>query len=314
MRRHRRFGWRACATATSSRAAGSIVPLFLAQRDSGVLTITDERMTRFLITLDQAVDFVISSAEQMIGGEIFIPRMPSVTITDSGEGDRSGRRVGVHRYPSRREAPRAASHERRGETRDRSGRPIRRAPEFRAWVRVTCHREAATGWVHLRQRHKQRVPRRSGDRGARRSRDQEPCRAETATTSSFAPRRSLRRPLADRPRSRRRRHPLDRFANSRQGRRDTSAGESRVERRVSRSARLELDVSQGSRREQATDPAVDLRDIVGANSSFETESVEPRWMTPRCSPADQFDQALREVGGVQGYKRYARNVISTRSG
>ena len=37
---------------------GSIVPLFLAQRDSGVLTITDERMTRFFITLDQAVDFV----------------------------------------------------------------------------------------------------------------------------------------------------------------------------------------------------------------------------------------------------------------
>lgn len=61
---------------------GSVIPLFLRQRDTGVLTITDERMTRFFITLDNAVDFVISSAEQMLGGEIFIPKIPSVRITD----------------------------------------------------------------------------------------------------------------------------------------------------------------------------------------------------------------------------------------
>jgi FlaA1/EpsC-like NDP-sugar epimerase len=61
---------------------GSVIPLFLRQRDSGVLTITDERMTRFFITLSEAVDFVLSSAERMIGGEVFIPKIPSVRITD----------------------------------------------------------------------------------------------------------------------------------------------------------------------------------------------------------------------------------------
>ena len=47
-----------------------------------MLTITDPRMTRFFITLSEAVDFVITSAEQMAGGEIFIPKIPSVRITD----------------------------------------------------------------------------------------------------------------------------------------------------------------------------------------------------------------------------------------
>jgi UDP-N-acetylglucosamine 4,6-dehydratase/5-epimerase len=61
---------------------GSVIPLFQRQRESGVLTITDERMTRFFITLGDAVEFVISSAERMIGGEIFLPKIPSVHITD----------------------------------------------------------------------------------------------------------------------------------------------------------------------------------------------------------------------------------------
>lgn len=64
------------------KSRGSVIPLFLNQRDSGVLTITDERMTRFFITLAEAVDFVLSSAEQMIGGEIFVPKIPSIRITD----------------------------------------------------------------------------------------------------------------------------------------------------------------------------------------------------------------------------------------
>lgn len=61
---------------------GSVIPLFLEQRPTGVLTITDERMTRFFITLGQAVDFVLTSAERMVGGEIFVPKIPSVRITD----------------------------------------------------------------------------------------------------------------------------------------------------------------------------------------------------------------------------------------
>src|SRR5690606_2337674 len=61
---------------------GSVVPFFLRQAAGGVLPITDERMTRFWITLDQGVDFVISSLEQMKGGELFVPKIPSMRVTD----------------------------------------------------------------------------------------------------------------------------------------------------------------------------------------------------------------------------------------
>jgi len=61
---------------------GSVVPLFKAQAETGTLTITDDRMTRFWITLSQAVDFVIDSSGSMNGGEVFVPKIPSMTITD----------------------------------------------------------------------------------------------------------------------------------------------------------------------------------------------------------------------------------------
>ena len=61
---------------------GSVIPLFRKQAESGVLTITDARMTRFWITLPHAVDFVLSSFEMMQGGEIFVPKIPSMKITD----------------------------------------------------------------------------------------------------------------------------------------------------------------------------------------------------------------------------------------
>jgi UDP-N-acetylglucosamine 4,6-dehydratase len=61
---------------------GSVVPLFLAQRPNGLVTVTDARMTRFWITLDQGVRFVIRSVEQMSGGEIFVPKIPSTGIMD----------------------------------------------------------------------------------------------------------------------------------------------------------------------------------------------------------------------------------------
>ncbi|WP_119417841.1 UDP-N-acetylglucosamine 4,6-dehydratase (inverting) [Desertibaculum subflavum] len=61
---------------------GSVVPLFLNQRNNGKLTITDDRMTRFWITLDQAVRFVETCIDQMSGGEIFVPKIPSATILD----------------------------------------------------------------------------------------------------------------------------------------------------------------------------------------------------------------------------------------
>ncbi len=61
---------------------GSVVPLFLRQRASGKLTITDERMTRFWISLEQGVRFVIRCVEQMQGGEVFVPKIPSMTMLD----------------------------------------------------------------------------------------------------------------------------------------------------------------------------------------------------------------------------------------
>ena len=61
---------------------GSVVPFFKERVKSGVLPITDKRMTRFWITLDQAVYFVLTSLTKMKGGEIFVPRIPSMKIAD----------------------------------------------------------------------------------------------------------------------------------------------------------------------------------------------------------------------------------------
>ncbi len=64
---------------------GSVIPLFLQQREKGVLTITDKRMTRFWITLDQGVKLVTNSIKNMKGGEIFVPKIPSMKIIDLAE-------------------------------------------------------------------------------------------------------------------------------------------------------------------------------------------------------------------------------------
>src|SRR4051812_4490963 len=61
---------------------GSVVPFFLKRRKTGKLPITDPRMTRFWITLDQGVEFVLASLDRMNGGEIFVPKIPSMKLTD----------------------------------------------------------------------------------------------------------------------------------------------------------------------------------------------------------------------------------------
>jgi UDP-N-acetylglucosamine 4,6-dehydratase len=61
---------------------GSVIPFFLKCKESGVLPITDPRMTRFWISLAQGVDFVLSRLEKMIGGELFVPKLPSMNIMD----------------------------------------------------------------------------------------------------------------------------------------------------------------------------------------------------------------------------------------
>lgn len=61
---------------------GSVIPLFLGKKKSGVLPVTDKRMTRFNITLQQGVDFVLYCLDAMWGGELFVPKIPSYRILD----------------------------------------------------------------------------------------------------------------------------------------------------------------------------------------------------------------------------------------
>ncbi len=61
---------------------GSIIPYFISSKDKGVLNITDERMTRFMITLDQAVKLVWHAFTDMVGGEIYVKKIPSMKIVD----------------------------------------------------------------------------------------------------------------------------------------------------------------------------------------------------------------------------------------
>ncbi len=64
---------------------GSVIPLFAKQRKSGTITVTDPRMTRFWITLEQGVNFVAKCTSLMKGGEIFVPQIPSAKLTDLAE-------------------------------------------------------------------------------------------------------------------------------------------------------------------------------------------------------------------------------------
>lgn len=61
---------------------GSVIPLFREQRNEGRVTVTDERMTRFWITLEQGVRFVLGALGAMHGGEVFVPKIPSMRIMD----------------------------------------------------------------------------------------------------------------------------------------------------------------------------------------------------------------------------------------
>lgn len=77
---------------------GSVVPLFKEQRKTGTITITDERMTRFWITLKQGAELVLKCFSIMKGGEIFVPKIPSMKITDLAEAIAPGckrRTIGI---------------------------------------------------------------------------------------------------------------------------------------------------------------------------------------------------------------------------
>ena len=64
---------------------GSVIPLFQKQKKGGKITITNPDMTRFLITLQQGVDFVLQSLQNMVGGELFVPKIPACTVNQLAE-------------------------------------------------------------------------------------------------------------------------------------------------------------------------------------------------------------------------------------
>ncbi len=61
---------------------GSVIPFFESMKHKGVLPITDERMTRFMITLDQGVELVWHAFDDMVGGEIYVKKIPSMSVVD----------------------------------------------------------------------------------------------------------------------------------------------------------------------------------------------------------------------------------------
>ncbi len=79
-REHTTFGVVRYGNVVGSR--GSVIPFFLKQKKNGFLPITDPRMTRFWITLEQGVEFVLWCLEHMCGGELFVPKIPSMNILD----------------------------------------------------------------------------------------------------------------------------------------------------------------------------------------------------------------------------------------
>ena len=82
-KRDLRFGIVRYGNVMGSR--GSVIPFFLKQKETGVLPITDPEMTRFNITLQDGVDLVINAFKDTLGGEIFVPKIPSYRITDVAE-------------------------------------------------------------------------------------------------------------------------------------------------------------------------------------------------------------------------------------
>ena len=61
---------------------GSVIPFFLELRGSGSIPITDERMTRFMISLEDGVGLVIKALHDMVGGEIYVKKIPSMKVTE----------------------------------------------------------------------------------------------------------------------------------------------------------------------------------------------------------------------------------------
>lgn len=74
---------------------GSVIPVLIAQRSKGVVTVTDERMTRFWMSVEHAVRFALRALDGMTGGEVFVPRLPSLALGDLVKALAPGCRIEV---------------------------------------------------------------------------------------------------------------------------------------------------------------------------------------------------------------------------
>jgi UDP-N-acetylglucosamine 4,6-dehydratase/5-epimerase len=94
-RGHREIRFSAVRYGNVMGSRGSVIPFFLSRKHTGVLPVTDPEMTRFNITLQEGVDFVLDCLERMWGGELFVPKIPSYRIMDVVEAIDPNARVEV---------------------------------------------------------------------------------------------------------------------------------------------------------------------------------------------------------------------------
>jgi len=85
LRGHRPLSFSVVRYGNVMGSRGSVIPLFLERRKGGVLPITDPAMTRFNITLDEGIDLVLHALDRSLGGEVYVPKIPSYRITDIAE-------------------------------------------------------------------------------------------------------------------------------------------------------------------------------------------------------------------------------------
>ena len=188
---------------------GSVIPFFRKLADEGKsLPITDLRMTRFFITLPQAVQFVTDSFEMMQGGELYVPRIPSMKITDLAQAVAPGRRDARDRPAPRREAARGDDLPGGGPSGPAHRRPLR--PPARPRV-VGLHAHRRTACRSPRASTTARTTTTSGSPG----RTSRPCSRRTSDRAALRPPVDRRRRRRGRRRGARQRLAHDRSVGAR---------------------------------------------------------------------------------------------------
>ena len=151
----------AFATATSWARGEASSPLFRRQRETGELTITDERMTRFWITLGESVELVLHAVGHGTGGEVFVPKIPSMRIVDLAEAIAPGHTPprSSASVPARSSTSRSSPPTSRATPSTR--RPVRRPARVPLVAqRRVGRRQAARGRLRVHERDQRPLPRR----------------------------------------------------------------------------------------------------------------------------------------------------------